>query len=118
LRKNHEETDKNDFPSHIESPTEKYVGQYSRYTRSSLIRSLCYQRADGICELCKQNAPFFDKYNRPYLEVHHVISLSKNGKDSSSNVIALCPNCHRKFHYGSLNSDESKKVLELITKYL
>ena len=57
--------------------------------------------ADGVCESCHQKAPF----NRvsdgsPYLEVHHIIPLSENGEDTVSNAEALCPNCHRKKHFG------------------
>lgn len=59
------------------------------------------ERADGICELCKQNAPFLrSKDNFPYLEVHHKIKLADGGNDTIENAIAVCPNCHRKLHYG------------------
>ena len=58
-------------------------------------------RAKGICESCGAPAPF----NRasdgtPYLEVHHILSLAKNGEDSVENAEALCPNCHRQKHFG------------------
>lgn len=58
-------------------------------------------RANGFCEKCKQKAPFIKKSNlQPYLEVHHIIPLSENGDDTVENCLALCPNCHRKEHYG------------------
>ncbi len=58
-------------------------------------------RANGICEACLQPAPFVKKSDGlPYLEVHHKIRLADGGDDSVENAIALCPNCHRKFHYG------------------
>ena len=41
-----------------------------------------------------------DKNKEPFLEVHHVKSLSDGGEDTLDNVIALCPNCHREKHYG------------------
>ena len=57
--------------------------------------------AGGYCEECKQKAPFLRKSDgTPYLEVHHIVPLSMNGEDSIENTIALCPNCHRKKHYG------------------
>jgi len=62
-------------------------------------------RAEGICELCENKAPFFDKYGNPFLETHHVEYLSKGGKDSIENVVALCPNCHRRIHNLKLESD-------------
>ncbi len=58
-------------------------------------------RANGICEKCKQKAPFIRKKdNTPYLEVHHKQQLSEGGDDSVENAIAVCPNCHRELHFG------------------
>jgi 5-methylcytosine-specific restriction protein A len=55
----------------------------------------------GVCEECKNAAPFFKKADGfPYLEVHHRVPLAKGGDDTVENGIALCPNCHRKFHFG------------------
>ncbi|GAB6180364.1 hypothetical protein JCM14036_16830 [Desulfotomaculum defluvii] len=59
------------------------------------------ERANGICEECRKPAPF----NRasdgtPYLEVHHIIRLADGGEDTVDNAIAVCPNCHRKLHFG------------------
>ena len=48
--------------------------------------------------LCGQNAPFLNAQGEPYLELHHIIWLSHGGSDSVDNVVALCPNCHRKMH--------------------
>lgn len=56
------------------------------------------RNAQGICQLCEKPAPFQDKKGRPYLEAHHVIPLADNGPDIESNMVALCPNCHRKMH--------------------
>jgi 5-methylcytosine-specific restriction endonuclease McrA len=58
-------------------------------------------RAAGRCELCEQPAPFRKATDgKPYLEVHHRIPLAKGGEDSVDNAVAVCPNCHRKGHYG------------------
>lgn len=57
--------------------------------------------AKGKCEMCLSTAPFNRKSDgTPYLEVHHIIPLSQGGDDTVKNAIALCPNCHRKSHYG------------------
>ncbi|MFM5358466.1 HNH endonuclease [Aeromonas veronii] len=41
------------------------------------------------------------KDGTPYLEVHHKEKLADGGEDTLENTIALCPNCHRKFHFGN-----------------
>jgi 5-methylcytosine-specific restriction endonuclease McrA len=58
-------------------------------------------RANGHCEECNEPAPFVRKHNgTPYLEVHHKRQLADGGEDTVDNAMALCPNCHRREHYG------------------
>jgi 5-methylcytosine-specific restriction endonuclease McrA len=57
-------------------------------------------RAEGYCEQCRQPAPFKRPDGTPYLEVHHLITLAAGGDDTVENAVALCPNCHRKAHFG------------------
>ncbi len=57
--------------------------------------------AEGVCEDCGSEAPFFRRSTgEPYLEVHHIHTLAEGGHDTVENTTALCPNCHRKAHYG------------------
>ncbi len=59
------------------------------------------KRANGVCESCGNPAPFVRRVDgTPYLEVHHIITLSSGGPDTEANAQALCPNCHRRVHYG------------------
>ena len=68
------------------------------YIRDPYISEYSKRRANGICQLCNQPAPFTDKDGDPYLESHHIVWLSYGGADSIENTVALCPNCHRKIH--------------------
>ena len=52
--------------------------------------------------------------NNPYLESHHVKWLSKGGEDEVKNIVALCPNCHKRMHI--LNKKEDVKLLKNIAK--
>ncbi|SFK73823.1 5-methylcytosine-specific restriction enzyme A [Bacillus sp. 5mfcol3.1] len=73
----------------------------TQYKRNPDVIAEVLERANGYCEECKQEAPFKRaKDGTPYLEVHHVIPLAKGGEDSVENTLGLCPNCHRKAHYG------------------
>ena len=52
----------------------------------------------GRCRLCGGEAPFKTKNGLPCLEIHHVVPYEKGGKHIVGNVVALCPNCHRRIH--------------------
>jgi len=71
------------------------------FKRNSDVVTEVLQRANGVCERCQKEAPFLRrKDNTPYLEVHHTITLANGGEDTVENAVALCPNCHRKVHFG------------------
>ena len=78
--------------------TRVHRGLSSVYDRDSYISAYAKIRARGRCDLCGQPSPFSDRSGYPYLEEHHVLWLSRGGRDSIDNVVALCPNCHRKMH--------------------
>lgn len=71
------------------------------YIRNPDVVAEVLERAKGECEGCGEPAPFMRRSNgSPYLEVHHRIPLAQDGDDTVENAIALCPNCHRKSHFG------------------
>ena len=78
------------------------------YERNEYVSEFAKRKAKGFCQLCENSAPFNDSKGKPYLESHHVIWLSRGGDDSVENVIALCPNCHRKMHELYIESDVEK----------
>lgn len=73
----------------------------SQYYRSNRIKEYAKARANGICECCGEPAPFDDGDGEPYLEVHHVDELGEGGSDHPDRVVAVCPTCHRRIHYGN-----------------
>lgn len=71
------------------------------YRRNPDVVAEVLARAKGKCEECRMDAPFLRASDgTPYLEVHHRKPLAEDGEDTVDNAIALCPNCHRKAHYG------------------
>lgn len=84
------------------------------YYRSPYIKEMVKQIAEGKCQMCGEEAPFYDKNDEPYLEEHHVKRLADGGSDTMDNVVAICPNCHRKMHV--LNNEVDMIVLEGIAE--
>ena len=78
------------------------------FSRSAEVVKETRKRANGICQFCGQPAPFTDKHGNPYLEVHHIIWLSRGGEDSTANTAALCPNCHTRMHILDKQEDIDK----------
>lgn len=77
------------------------------YRRNPDVVAEVLLRASGTCETCKSKAPFLRSSDgTPYLEVHHKVQLSSGGHDTVANAIAICPNCHRRAHFGSELPDQ------------
>lgn len=80
----------------------------ARVSVLSALKRLVISRANGNCQLCEIPAPFNDSNGQPYLEVHHVVPLHNGGDDSLHNLVALCPNCHRKMQVAPTAADKRK----------
>lgn len=78
------------------------------YVRNVYVSEYAKIRANGVCQLCDENAPFADNEAKPYLETHHINWISRGGTDTVENTVALCPNCHRKMHVLDLEEDREK----------
>lgn len=83
----------------IPEPPQKRESSGAAFVRSQEVRQRVLCRAAGICECC--GAPgFITSTGAIFLETHHVIPLSENGFDVEWNVVAICPNDHRRAHFG------------------
>ena len=74
--------------------------QTTVFKRNPYVVAAVIEKANGVCAHCRRPAPFCRPDGSPFLEVHHEIPLAKGGLDSVENAVALCPNCHRKAHFG------------------
>lgn len=79
------------------------------YERDPYVADTAKRRAQGVCQLCLEPAPFKSREGEPYLETHHIVWLARDGEDSIENTVAVCPNCHRRLHV----LDESADVKAL-----
>ncbi len=55
------------------------------------------------CEICS--------WNEAARDVHHIIPIKNNGTDDLSNLISLCPNCHRKTHSNLISQEQLIKAV-------
>lgn len=95
-------------------PKSKVEQQVIRRERRAAIKVYILKRANGVCEACKENAPFKNNKRRPYLEAHHINQLADGGLDNPRKVIGICPNCHRRAHFSRDSKGFSKKLMEIV----
>lgn len=92
----------------------KDLSDSTGFRRSAEVAAWTLYHARGICALCKQPAPFVSRHGDPYLEVHHVQPLAEGGPDTVDNVVAMCPNCHRRAHFSKETSAIRAKLADLV----
>ena len=78
------------------------------------VKAWILQQADGKCENCGGDT-FLDDEGQWYLEVHH-LGLAHGGSDTPGNTVALCPNCHRAFHYSAERSLLKKRLIDQLSR--
>lgn len=87
-------------------PTKVQAISYA-FRRNPDVVAEVLRRAKGKCESCKRDAPFLRASDgTPFLEMHHIVTLADGGEDTVANATALCPNCHRKMHFGILRKEK------------
>lgn len=86
--------------------------------RSIVVKKQSMESAHFECEVDHSHATFISRTTgSQYMEGHHIIPLRNqdmfdNSLDVYSNVICLCPICHRLLHYG--RNEDRGNVLHLI----
>lgn len=85
------------------------------FERAAAIKMYLFARASGRCEGCNDAAPFLTARGRPYLEAHHIRRMTDGGPDDPRFMIALCPNCHRRAHYGRDAKARSEELLRIVS---
>ena len=99
-------------PAGKQRPT-RVTSTVERFVRDPSVKAWVLKAAEGHCENCELPAPFVNVDGTPFLEVHHIKSLADNGSDTINNTVAICPNCHRRLHYGA---DAAQLIARLVEK--
>src|SRR5690625_3059205 len=91
------------------------------YPRSEIEMMKTKVNSNWECEISTSHKTFInEQLNKPFVEGHHLIPMSaqdqfENTIDFADNIVTLCPNCHRKIHYG-LQEDKYEMIQSLYKK--
>lgn len=97
------------------APAPVFTSMTIQRKRNPYLPEQVKRRADGVCELCGKQLDYHDYAGRPYLEAHHIIPLAEDGIDDLSNMVALCPNCHKRMHIVK-DPKDIKRLVEIASK--
>lgn len=85
-----------------------------RYERDKILSDLLKELRGYECQIC--GFSFLKADGNPYVEVHHLERLADGGLNIASNMIVLCANCHKIFHYAAvkiITHTNEKLVIEI-----
>ena len=74
----------------------KSILELSKRTASKILK-----RAKIKCSMCG--------WDETSLDVHHIVERKNGGSNEMSNLIAICPNCHRKAHEKKYTKEQLKE---------
>lgn len=83
------------------------------FERDPEVRRRALLRANGSCQLCGERG-FEMPRGAIYLETHHITPLAEGGADHLNNVVALCPNDHRRAHYSVEAAQMREQLLKIV----
>ncbi|WP_117168858.1 MrcB family domain-containing protein [Paraliobacillus sediminis] len=101
-------------------PDSKSDTNVSLYLRNPEKAKEAIEKSGYQCEFNKTHLTFKSKRtNKNFVEAHHLIPMGVQGQfeyslDVPGNIVALCPNCHRRIHFGI--KDDKKEMLSLFLK--
>ncbi|WP_303862065.1 MULTISPECIES: HNH endonuclease [Bacteria] len=81
------------------------ISNVKRYERGQVGRAI-KELYDFKCSIEGCGFTFLKTNGEPYAEAHHLEQLSQGGWDHPQNIIVLCPNHHRQFHYADIKIKE------------
>ncbi|MBP6713544.1 HNH endonuclease [Aliarcobacter cryaerophilus] len=101
-------------PQQIKSLKENNSGKI--YPRNLAYAKKALEEANFSCEVDNAHKTFISKaMNKQYMEAHHLIPLQfqedfSYSLDIPANIVSVCPNCHRKLHFGFI--EDKKEILK------
>lgn len=62
------------------------------------------------CAVCNWSLGSFEYGPGNGCEMHHIIPVSEGGTNDESNLVLLCPNCHKLAHTGLITREELQQM--------
>lgn len=85
------------------------------FRRDPKVRDAVLLLARGHCERCGQQG-FLTITGDRYLETHHVVGVAERGPDTTDNVVAVCPTCHRQAHFAADRVQVERELMAAIRR--
>lgn len=101
-------------PQPAKSP--KTINGQKVFPRNYSYAKKALENTNFSCEIDHSHKTFISNVtNKNFVEAHHLIPMSRQTEfdyslDIPANIVALCPNCHRKIHLG--NVDDKKIMID------
>jgi predicted restriction endonuclease len=90
------------FEDNKEFKNEHITRQIELVKRYQSVIERLKNKYESKCQIEGCNFTFLKSNGEYYSEGHHLIALSQNGSQGEDNVIIICPNHHRMFHYAKV----------------
>lgn len=94
------------------------VKEHKLRERSQKLAEVVKKRDNYTCQVCGFNAfNFYGIYGMKVAEAHHIISLSQlktRTKTTKTDMITVCPNCHRVLHRMEGKADDYRKLKKIV----
>ncbi|MGB6078481.1 MAG: DUF3578 domain-containing protein [Xanthobacteraceae bacterium] len=90
------------------------------YMRDPKMAAIAIKASGYKCEIDDTHSTFISRRTKlPYVEAHHLLPMQyqqefKFSLDVPENIVALCPDCHRKFHHARFG-EFKKPLIELVS---
>lgn len=108
--------EKYESPNYCKEPKPLLVeANTKKYARDSHKAKKAIYNSHFTCDINDHHDSFVAKTGKKYMEAHHLIPMAAQvdfdvSLDVDANIVCLCPNCHRKLHFGKDIDDELKML--------
>lgn len=113
-------TPRSDYDTYKAIENRQAVTRHIRRERKSHAATLCKQRDNFICQVCRFDfSKVYGMLGSDFAESHHIVPLGTNKKLRSTTIddlITVCANCHRMLHRMDGKPNDIKALKKIIRR--